>query len=119
MFGRFLADAVALTHGVWVLLNIAGPLVSWRWPTFRFVHISMMAVTILIMISGQYCPLTTLEQDLRAVFEPRGSYDGGFIANYVSKTIHVEMAPWTIFIALLIWFFLWYGLYFTVWPKKK
>ena len=114
---KLFADFIAIVHGLWVVTVIIGPLISWKFRPFRWVHLVMMATTFLIMISGQLCPLTIWEQDLRAGVDAAGQFSGGFINNYVTKAVHVEISPWAIFFALTGWMFFWYGVYTTKWEK--
>jgi len=113
------ANLIALVHGIWVLTVVSGPLISWRWPRFRWVHLGMMVITILIIISGNLCPLTTLENQLRAAAHPASTYSGSFIATYLDKIFGLPIHPAWIFYSLVGWFIIWGPLYFIVWPRTK
>lgn len=103
-----LANAVLALH-VGVVLFIVGSLVlilaggvrGWRWvrnPRFRALHLAAIAVVVLQSWAGVMCPLTTLEHWLRAR-AGQVSYEGDFIAYWLSKLLFFEAPPW-VFIAV-------------------
>jgi hypothetical protein len=98
-----LANAVLVLHvGVvlfivfGLLLVLAGGARGWRWVRnawFRAAHLLAIAVVVLQSWAGIMCPLTTLEQALRR----RGgqlSYEGDFIAFWLSKLLFFQAPPW-------------------------
>jgi uncharacterized membrane protein YoaK (UPF0700 family) len=64
---RLLADAVVLLHLAFVVFVVCGGLLAlWRrW--MAFVHIPAAAWGVFIEFSGRVCPLTPLENNLRAL----------------------------------------------------
>lgn len=103
-----LANAVLALH-VGVVLFIVGSLVlilaggvrGWRWvrnPWFRALHLAAIVVVVLQSWAGIMCPLTTLEHWLRAR-AGQVSYEGDFIAYWLSKLLFFEAPPW-VFIAV-------------------
>lgn len=60
-----LADAVLVTHAVFVAWVVFGVFVVWRWPRLAVVHLPALAWGIWIEASGRVCPLTPLEVSLR------------------------------------------------------
>jgi len=96
---KLLADAVALLHGVFALYIAAGcvfiPVGLWRhWSivrnfAFRFTHLAALFLVTLLELAGQPCPLTLLENRIRA----HGAYTGGFIQEYVGKPFHLPVTP--------------------------
>ncbi len=87
MFAGFLADAVLVLHAlflVWVVLGVAA---VWRWPWLAVLHLPAVAWGLWIETSGGVCPLTPLENSLRAAAGETG-YSGGFIEHYVGGVIY-------------------------------
>jgi hypothetical protein len=71
-----LADAVLILHAVFVLFVIAGGLLVLRWPRLAWVHLPAAAWGALVEFAGWICPLTPLEDRLRAAAgEPIGTGD--------------------------------------------
>jgi hypothetical protein len=105
---QLLANAVLALHvGVVLfivgslLLILAGGVRRWRWvrnPWFRALHLLAIAVVVLQSWAGVMCPLTTLEHWLRAR-AGQLSYDGDFIAYWLSKLLFFEAPPW-VFVAV-------------------
>jgi len=76
------ADLTLLLHTTFILFVVfGGLLVLWR-RGFAWFHVPCVAWGILIEFQGWVCPLTYLENDLRAAANI-GGYDGGFIAHYL------------------------------------
>ncbi len=103
-----LANAVLALHAGVVLfivgslvLILAGGVRRWRWvrnPWFRALHLAAIVVVVLQSWAGVMCPLTTLEHWLRAR-AGQVSYEGDFIAYWLSKVLFFEAPPW-VFIAV-------------------
>jgi hypothetical protein len=87
MAASFAADAVLLLHGVFILFVVAGGLLALRWPLAAAVHLPCAAWGAYIEFSGGICPLTPLEQRLRALAGEAG-YSGGFIEHYLLPLIY-------------------------------
>lgn len=100
---RTLADAVLITHVVFVAFVIVGLLVilcgglcGWKWirnPWFRAAHLAGIALVVVQAWFGVACPLTTLEMHLR---EEAGdsTYSGTFIAHWLQRLLYYEAPPW-------------------------
>ncbi len=87
MLHAFLADAVLVLHGLFILWVIAGALaVTWR-AALALLHLPAVAWGVWISWSGGYCPLTPLEQSLRRAAGQAG-YEGGFIEHYLMAAIY-------------------------------
>ena len=74
-----LADAVLLVHLLFVVFAVAGALLVWRWPRLVWAHVPAVLWAAWIELSGGICPLTPIENQLRA----RGGgeeYSGDFVA---------------------------------------
>ena len=84
---RWLADLVVLAHALFVVFAVfGGALVLWR-PWVAWVHLPAAAWAVLIEYAGWVCPLTPLENALRA----RGGtapYHDGFISHYVLHSLY-------------------------------
>ena len=98
MSAGFLADAVLLTHAVFVAWVVFGVLAVWRWPRLAALHLPALAWAIWIEASGRVCPLTPLEVSLRREAGESG-YTGGFIDHYVGGVLYpaglTREAQWT------------------------
>jgi hypothetical protein len=89
MLQAFLADALLLLHGlfiVWVLLG--GLAVLWR-GALAWLHLPAVAWAVWVSWTGGVCPLTPLEQSLRRAAGQAG-YQGGFIEHYLTAAIYPE-----------------------------
>jgi hypothetical protein len=86
---RLLADAVLLTHAAFVAFVMLGGLLALRWPKIAWVHLPVVAWGAGIEFTGGICPLTPLENHLRALADQRG-YAGGFIEHYLFGLLYPE-----------------------------
>ena len=87
MAASLAADAVLLLHGMFILFVVAGGLLALRWPLAAAVHLPCAVWGAYIEFSGGICPLTPLEQRLRATAGEAG-YSGGFIEHYLLPLIY-------------------------------
>ena len=87
MFYRLLADAVVAVHGVFILFVVFGGFVAWRWRRIAAIHLPCALWGMLIEFRGGICPLTPLENSLRARAGQAG-YSGGFIEHYLLPAIY-------------------------------
>ena len=82
-----LADLVLVLHATFILFVVfGGLLVLWRRRLF-WLHIPAAAWGILIELQGWICPLTYLENDLRAAAGGSG-YAVGFIDHYLLPLVY-------------------------------
>lgn len=84
---RLLANAVVAFHGLFILFVVLGGFLAWRWRWVAAVHIPCALWGILIEYRGGICPLTPLENSLRARAGQQG-YAGGFVEHYVLPVIY-------------------------------
>ena len=84
---RVAADAVLLVHFGFILFVLFGGLLVWSWRPLMWVHLPAMAWGALIEFGGWVCPLTPLENRLRAV-AGAGGYRGGFLEHYLIPVIY-------------------------------
>ena len=87
MIYRLLADATLVFHGLFIVFVVAGGALALRWPRAAWVHLPCAVWGFLIEVMGWVCPLTPLENRLRAAAGERG-YAGGFIETYLLPLIY-------------------------------
>jgi hypothetical protein len=89
MLYRVLADLVVVTHVGFVLFVVGGGAAVPRWPRLAWLHLPAVAWGALVECAGWMCPLTPLENALRAAGGQAG-YSGDFIARYVVRALYPE-----------------------------
>ena len=82
-----LAGAVAVVHLLAVALMLSGALLALRWPRLLPPHLLVAGAILAVNLAGADCPLTDLEQWLRAA-AGEASYSGGYIAHYLVEPWH-------------------------------
>ena len=89
MVFRALADLVLLAHLGFILFVVLGGIaVRWRrW--MAFLHLPCAAYGVAVEYRGWICPLTPLENRLRALGGEQG-YRGGFVEHYVVPIVYPE-----------------------------
>jgi hypothetical protein len=85
----FLADVVLVLHAAFVLFVALGGLLALRWPRAAWVHLPAAAWGVLVEFAGWICPLTPLENELRAR-AARPVYEGDFIGRYLLPVLYPE-----------------------------
>jgi hypothetical protein len=83
----FLADLVLVIHFLFVLFVVLGGLLVLRWPRLAYVHVPVAIYGALIELVGWICPLTPLENSLRARAGETG-YEGSFIEHYILPVLY-------------------------------
>ncbi len=81
------ANGVLLLHLVFILFAVFGALLVLRWPRMVWLHLPALGWAGGIMIIGGICPLTPIENRLRAA-EGGVTYAGGFIDHYIVPVIY-------------------------------
>ena len=89
MIHRLLADAVLVLHLAFILFVVLGGFLVLRWPRLAWLHLPIAGWGAWIEFAGKICPLTPLENWLRAQGGEQG-YAGGFIENYLTALIYPE-----------------------------
>lgn len=84
---RLLADAVLLLHLGFVAFVIGGGLAVWHWPRLAWLHLPALVWGAWIVLSGDVCPLTPLENALRRA-GGAGVYGESFIEHYLIALIY-------------------------------
>jgi hypothetical protein len=84
-----LAGAVVLAHLLFVAFVVSGALLALRWRWMPWIHLPTVAWAAFIEFSGGICPLTPLENELRAA-AGLGYYSGDFIAEYLFPLLYPE-----------------------------
>lgn len=104
-----LADVVVMVHLFWILFLIFGALPGVRWKPIKIIHISGLALAIVIQGFNWYCPLTDLEVWLRSRQNPYATYKGSFIVHYAEKLVYLDLPHGIILAAtvLVVGFNLW------------
>ncbi len=87
MVAGVLADAVLVLHALFLVWVVVGAGAVWRWPWLAVLHVPAVAWGLWIETSGGVCPLTPLENSLRAAAGETG-YSGGFIEHYIGGVIY-------------------------------
>jgi hypothetical protein len=87
MLFKLLADAVAVFHLLFVAFAVAGGLLALRWRWVPWLHAPALAWAATVEFTGWICPLTPLENRLRAAGGVAG-YEGGFIEHYLLPLIY-------------------------------
>jgi hypothetical protein len=87
MLFRLLADLVVIVHLAFVLLVVFGALLVVRWPPFALIQLPAAVWGVVIEWAGWICPLTPLENSLRARGGAAG-YSGGFVEHYLLGVLY-------------------------------
>ena len=87
MFSRAAADIVVLLHLAFILFVAVGGLFVLRWPRLAWAHLPAVVWGALVELAGWVCPLTPLENRLRAA-AGESSYSGGFIDRYIVSIVY-------------------------------
>jgi hypothetical protein len=87
VLSRLLADLVVVVHLAFVLLVVFGGLLVLRWPRLALVQLPAAVWGVVIEWAGWICPLTPLENSLRARGGAAG-YSGGFVEHYLLGVLY-------------------------------
>jgi hypothetical protein len=79
---QFLADTVLVAHFAFVIFVLAGAMLLLRWPRLVWLHVPAMLWAIYVELTGRVCPLTPLENYLRAL-GGGNIYQGNFVGRYL------------------------------------
>ena len=84
---RVLADAVLVLHLAFITFVVLGGWLVLRWPRLAWLHLPAVAWGVWVSLAGRVCPLTPLENRLRALGGEAG-YSGDFIEHYLTSLIY-------------------------------
>jgi hypothetical protein len=84
------AAVVAALHGLAVVFMVTGALLALRWPRVVLVHAPVALAVLGVNLAGADCPLTVLEEELRAR-AGAGGLDGGFLGHYLFDPLGVDV----------------------------
>ena len=87
MLASWLASAVLVLHLLFIAFVVAGAALLWRWPRLAWLHVPAVLWGAYAELSGTICPLTPLENRLRALAGEAG-YTQGFIEHYLLPLIY-------------------------------
>lgn len=92
-----LANLVLVAHAAFIAFVALGGLAVARWPWLAWLHLPAVAWGAGISFAGAVCPLTPLENSLRALAAPSsapgsytGAYTGGFVEHYLLRFIYPD-----------------------------
>ena len=120
MTAGLLAEAVVLLHFAFVAFAVAGGLLVLRWRRVALLHLPALAWAAFVEFSGRTCPLTPLENALRAASGEAG-YAGGFVEHYLLPLLYpadlTRELQWTLGGGLVVLNLAVYGA--VVWQARR
>ncbi|HEU5169547.1 MAG TPA: DUF2784 domain-containing protein [Gemmatimonadales bacterium] len=87
MSSLLLADLLVVVHFLFVVFVVGGGLLALRWPKVAWLHVPAALWGAWIEFTGAICPLTPLEQQLRAR-AGQTAYEGDFVAHYILPLLY-------------------------------
>ncbi len=115
MYG-LLADLVVVVHLLFILFVMFGALLAFKWSWMPWLHLPAMSWGAATEFFQLICPLTPLENSLRANAGESG-YSGDFIAHYILPviypsflTVNIQVAMGTSLLVFnaLVYYYLWH-----------
>jgi hypothetical protein len=101
---RLLADATVAFHLAFILFVVLGGFLVLRRPLVAWLHLPAVVWVVWLELTGAICPLTPIENALRAQAGEAG-YTGGFIDHYLIPVIYpaglTPQIQWGLAIAVL------------------
>lgn len=89
---RFAANTVMFLHYAFMVFALFGGFLLWWWPDVIWFHLPVLVWAVGISTIGWTCPLTPLENSLRAA-GGWDTYEGGFIEHYITARIYPDGLP--------------------------
>ena len=115
MINRLAAELVLLFHFVFVVLAVFGGLGVLIDPAWAWVHVPIVVWSALVNLAGWTCPLTPMENRLRAA-AGGSKYDGGFVHHYIGPLVYPQGMPRRLELVAGVSVLLWNGvLYGGIW----
>ena len=87
MLYRLAADVIVLLHLAYIAFAVLGGFLVLRWWRLAWLHLPAAVWAAYVELYLRYCPLTPLENRLRALAGGRG-YAGGFVEHYLLPLIY-------------------------------
>jgi hypothetical protein len=87
MSSGLLADLLVVIHFGFVIFVVLGGVLALRWPRVAWAHVPAAVWGAWIEWAGWICPLTPLENRLRAAAGQAG-YDSSFVEHYVMPVLY-------------------------------
>ena len=122
-----LADAVLVLHAAIVAFVVLGQVAIVagglarrdfvRHRAFRLAHLGLVGFIVAQAWLGQLCPLTTLEQQLRAAAGD-ATYAESFVENWLARLLFFE-APWWAFVVAYTVFGAIVVASWVLWPPRR
>lgn len=101
---EFCADTLLVIHFAFIafvaggfVLTAVGCFRRWRWVRnvwFRRLHLGAVLLVVVQQWLGVSCPLTVLENSLRAAASEAGYASEPFVAYWLRRLIHYDLPPW-------------------------
>ncbi len=111
MVARALAELVMVVHFAVLLFLLVGGFLAWRWPRALYFHLAMATWGLLIVLFPLACPLTWLENELRAA-AGQPQLVSGFIDTYIDGVLYPDSAARLVQVLVAIVVVVsWIGLY--------
>jgi len=89
MFYRVSADLVMLLHFAYIVFVMGGALLVLHRRWWMWLHLPAVVWGVWVELVAKTCPLTPLENSLRARAGQAG-YAGGFIDHYITRAVYPE-----------------------------
>jgi len=89
MLHALLADLILLLHLAFILFVVLGGLLVYRHAWVAWLHVPAVVWGVVVELMSWICPLTPLENRLRAL-AGQGGYDGDFIGAYLLAVIYPD-----------------------------
>jgi uncharacterized protein DUF2784 len=84
-----LATAIVVIHVAFVIFVVIGGVLALRWSKVAWAHLPAVAWAVYVEWAGTICPLTPLENSLRAAAGIE-AYAGDFVAEYVLPVLYPD-----------------------------
>jgi len=89
MLFNLLADVIVVFHLLFIVFAVLGAGLCFRWRKVVYVHVPVALWAAVIEFRSGLCPLTPLENWLRAR-SGLACYAGGFVENYILPTVYPD-----------------------------